>query len=163
MTKTMQSRCLAKAKRVRCVLLVVVTLVMYGAASAQANKSQTVPCSDRQSSSAEDEADRLRSWDALHNSFLKYRNCDDGAVADGFSESVARIFVEHWEALPKLSELSKQDPTFYRFVLKHVDATLDVDDLARIKEDAIKRCPKGLSILCRELRSRTEHAIAENR
>jgi hypothetical protein len=161
MAETMQGKCSAESKTVRCVLLAVVVLVMCGCLSAQVNKSHPVPCSNQQSSSALDVADSLRSWDALHKSFLKYGNCDDGAIAEGFSESVARIFVEHWETLPRLSELSKKDAGFYRFAMKHVDATLNVDDLVKIKEDATRHCPSGLSNICRELQSTSKRAIEE--
>jgi hypothetical protein len=77
------------------------------------------------------EADTLRSWDALYKSYTLYQKCDDGAIADGYSESVARVLADHWDTLPQLAELAKNDPKFLRFVLRHVDATDDDKDLQR--------------------------------
>ena len=60
------------------------------------------PCSHRQYMKTESEADRLRSWDALYGSYKAHRNCDDGAAAEEYSESVARILsdsaIEHCPA-----------------------------------------------------------------
>jgi hypothetical protein len=90
------------------------------------------------------EADTLRTWDALYKSYSLYQKCDDGAIAEGYSESVARVLVDHWNTLPQLVELAKKEPKFLHFVLRHVDATGDAKDLERIKAEAKAQCPTGL-------------------
>lgn len=71
------------------------------------------------------------------------------------SEAVARNLMDRWERLSRLGELIK-DAGFRRFILKHVDATLNADDLKKIGLNAEKRCPTNLRALCRELKIRAE-------
>jgi len=75
--------------------------------------------------------------------------------AEGVSEAVARKLVDRWETLPRLGELAK-DAGFRRFVLKHVDQTLNGDDLKKISANAVKRCPTNLRSLCNELKIQAE-------
>ena len=129
----------------------------WGAAHAQQE-----PCSEAEHLQVEGEADTLRSWDALFRSYRLYEHCRDVDAAEGYSESVARILVDHWETLPRLSELMKNDKSFRHFALSHVDATLDMRDVRRIRTNAIQRCPEGLTELCQELRKGADAAIEED-
>ena len=117
------------------------------------------PCSDAKH--ALTEGSRLRSWDVLHKSYRLYGKCDDGALAEGYSESVARILVDRWSTLPRLAFLAKNDNKFLQFVLKHVDATLDLNDLGTIKTKAQRQCPTGLRTVCDELEKRADSALKE--
>jgi hypothetical protein len=90
----------------------------------------------------------LRSWDALYRSYKTFRQCDDGAISEGYSESVARILVDHWNTLPQLNRLTKNDPRFRLFVIGHLDATLNMDDVETVKKKAKTQCPTGLRTLC---------------
>jgi hypothetical protein len=65
---------------------------------------------------AEAEAAELRSWDALYRSYKLYGRCNNVDAAEGFSESVARILVDHWATLPRLAKLADSDAAFRRFV-----------------------------------------------
>jgi hypothetical protein len=104
----------------------------------------------------------LRTWDALYKSYQSYRQCDDGAVGEGYSESVARILVDRWNTLPRLSSLARENSGFLRFVLKHVDATLDTKDVRKIRVKAITQCPGHLSALCNDLKKQAETALKDN-
>lgn len=114
------------------------------------------PCGNTDAQRAEAEADTFRSWDALYKSFTSYRQCDDAAIAEGYSESVARILVDHWNTLPRLVQFERKDPAFRHFVLKHIDETLDAQDLKKISANATARCPARLNMLCRALRKKAE-------
>src|SRR6266571_4981753 len=105
-------------------------------------------CATREALHAEAEADTLRSWNTLYKSYRSYRQCDDGSIGEGYSESVARIIVDHWETLPRFAQLARNDPDFRRFVLKHVDETLDMKDVEKIRMNAKSRCPNRLRVLC---------------
>ena len=94
----------------------------------------------------------LRTWDSLHGSYGQYNNCDDGAIAAAYSQSVGRILVDHWETLPRLADLASDNSDFQAFVLKHVDKTLNGDDIKKIWENAKMRCPQGLDNLCDDLK-----------
>jgi hypothetical protein len=110
------------------------------------------PCSAEKGKLAEKEADTLRDWDSLQKSYAQYNNCDDGATAEGYSQSVARILVDHWETLPRLADIAKDASAFKAFVLKHVDASLNKSDIETIAANAKTRCPNGLGHLCNDLK-----------
>jgi hypothetical protein len=105
--------------------------------------------------------DPIRTWDALYKSFKSYRQCDDGAIAEGYSESVARILVDRWNTLPQLARLVRKDADFRSFVLKHVDATLDITDVQKIRKKAREECPAGLREICKDLGKQANFALTE--
>ena len=108
------------------------------------------------------QADTLRTWDTLYKSYKLYGKCDDGAIAEGYSESVARILVDHWNTLPRVANLVAKDARFRRFVLGHVDSTLDLNDLKKIRANAKRQWPSGLSAICAELTKETDAALKED-
>jgi hypothetical protein len=114
--------------------------------------SEERTCSPSAAQRADAAVERLHSWDALYEWYGTYRQCDDGGTAEGISEAVARNLVDRWETLPRLAQLGKQSPEFRRFVLKHVDESLDDNDLKKIRTGAAKKCPTGLRVLCENLR-----------
>ena len=118
--------------------------------------AQQSPCTDSEARRAETEADGLRSWDDLYRAYKLYRECDDAAIAEGYSESVARILVDHWRTLSRLARLASRDADFRHFVIRHVDETLTTEDVKKIRANADKRCPTGLRDLCHDLRKQAE-------
>jgi len=134
-------------------------LAIVGAAAFVCHAQQR-PCSSADANQA-DEAGRLRSWDALYRSYRRYApRCDDGSIAEGYSESVARILVDHWNTSPRLSELA-EDHWFQKFVLRHIDATMDSGDLYKIRERALHNCPSNQKNICGQLKQAAEHAMNE--
>jgi hypothetical protein len=104
----------------------------------------------------------IHTWDVLYKSFRLYGHWDDGAVGEGYSESVARILVDHWNTLTRLSSLGAENVGFRRFVLKHVDASLDMKDVEKIRTKARTQCPQGLRSLCDDLRKQADLALKED-
>jgi hypothetical protein len=139
----------------RKLLLISMVLALFG----QVMLSQRQTCTNAEADKAEQEAETLRTWDALYKSYLRFGKCDDGAIADGYSESVARILVDHWDTLPRLAVLSRDTKQFQKFVLSHVDATLNMDDVKKIRANAAHTCPKGQSDLCKQLTVAADRAI----
>jgi len=138
--------------------LVYITLILAMVITTQA---QQKPCNHADRDQVEKEADTLRSWDALYRSYRQFKNCrDDVDAQEGYSESEARILADHWETLPRLAYLIKQDRAFGGFV--GLDATMSMDDVRKIKENAINHCPRGLSALCTKLKRDADSAIAED-
>lgn len=123
--------------------------------------SEERTCSTAKAQQADAGVDRLHSWDAFYKWFSVYRHCDDGGIAEGVSEAVARNLVDRWETLPRLAELARKTPEFRRFVFQHVDATLDSKDLDKIQSNAAKRCPTDLTAFCSELKKKVVQAKAE--
>jgi hypothetical protein len=129
--------------------------------SVQDGFSQKRPCTDVEARRALTQSDTLRSWGVLCASFHRYRHCDDGGIGEGYSESVARILVDHWNTLPQLAQLEEKDAGFRAFVLKHLDATLNMDDVEKVKRNAKTRCPTGLRTVCNELAKQADTALRE--
>lgn len=136
-----------------------VILLLLGITTPAAQESR---CSAVEEQRAEAQAGTLRSWDALYKSYKLYGKCDDGAVAEGYSESVARILVDRWNTLLRMANLAAKDARFRRFVLRHVDATLDIKDLKKIRANAKRQCPSGLGAICADLTKEADAALKEN-
>ena len=125
-------------------------------------QAQERPCRQSENRQSESEADRLRTWDALYRSYRLYARCNNASAAEGYSESVARILVDHWQTLPRLSDLARKDKRFRDFVLGHVDATLDMGDVKKIRTNAMQHCLPTLHNLCEDLRKEAESALRED-
>jgi hypothetical protein len=119
-------------------------------------RSQAQMCTSTDAKHAESEADTFRTWGTLYKSYSLYRRCDDGAIAEGYSESVARILVDHWKTLSELDHLINANSRFKEFVLRHIDSTLDSNDVKKISRNARERCPNGLSDLCNDLKKQAD-------
>lgn len=124
-------------------------------------QAQGPPCTEAQGRRALDQADTLRSWSALYHSYKEFRQCDTGAIAEGYSESVARILVDHWATLPELDRLATSDAEFRSFVLRHLDATDNTDDIIAAKRNAATRCPPHLQRLCQDLSKQANAALRD--
>lgn len=108
-------------------------------------------CTHEEALAAEGIAATARSWRQLHRQFTLYSHCDDGAIAEGFSESVTHLLAEHWRDIRQLDSILKSAPTFRSFVLRHIDETTPPERLSTIATNANKRCPRSLKTLCNEI------------
>lgn len=110
-------------------------------------------CSQSEAMKAEVNAPILKNWNEIYDSFIKYSHCDDGAIAEGYSESVSQVLANHWDQLNKLEKLIKKNKKFGTFVLKHIDETIADDARLKILDNALKRCPAKSKVLCKEISS----------
>ncbi|SMC16404.1 hypothetical protein SAMN02745857_00179 [Andreprevotia lacus DSM 23236] len=108
-------------------------------------------CTPRQAEAADAMVDRLDSWSRVAQMRTRYGHCDDGAIAEGNSEAIARLLVDHWASLPQLVSLIRRDSALQPFVLRHLDGSLADADLFKIKQLAQTACPAGATALCAEL------------
>ena len=102
-------------------------------------------------------------WKALYVSYSRFKSCDQGGdISEGYSESVVRLLADHWDRLPELAALSGKHRGFTEFVLRHIDATTNDDDLKKIAESSGKRCPLGVAALCAAIHKQAKAAIEES-
>ena len=106
-----------------------------------------------------DEADTLKTWASLYRSFKKYAACDDGAVGEGYSESVAQLLWKDWKDFGEFEKLASSDKKFQDFVLRHIDPTLTPDELHGIEGNARTRCNAQGKSLCKEIQNQAEDAL----
>jgi hypothetical protein len=89
-----------------------------------------------------------KSWSGLYRLFRQFSQCDDGEIAEGFSENVAQLLLKQWTHLDALNSLIARDKSFEKFVLRHIDATLSEGELRAIADSSRKRCPTREAQLC---------------
>ena len=99
-------------------------------------------------------AGKLKTWSRVHVWFKRYGACDDGALGEGFTESVTVLLAKRWSQLPALSARAESDPQFRTFVLKHINASADEGNLKIIESNATSRCPARQAQLCAEFIAR---------
>jgi hypothetical protein len=89
-------------------------------------------------------------WHALHTDVRNYPNCDDGALAEGFSNDVVFLLTDRWGTVGDLAAEIRHDPPFRAFVLKHIDLTAaDQTDFQTIANNARNHCPATAADICR--------------
>ena len=128
--------------------LVSLGLVLFFITSACASDAATKKCTKAEAMEAEKEADSLKDWDQVYRSFKRFSQCDDGAIAEGYSESITKLLVEDWKSSKRLLVLANRSRTFRRFVLKHIDETVPGDRLASIANDGRSEWPAESRNLC---------------
>jgi hypothetical protein len=96
----------------------------------------------------ENSAARLADWKQIYDAFERFSHCDDGAIAEGFTESVVHLLATHWETLPQVASLESKNAAFRTFVLRHINDTADTSELKRVARLARTRCPNGHGVLC---------------
>lgn len=116
---------------------------------------------DRCMDTADAAIERVSSWRGLRLWFDSYQDCDDGYIAEGISDTVAKWLANDWRTVPKLRAELRTRPTFLKFVLRHIDTTDDPDDLRKIVENARKRCPPGAASLCAAVAKEAKGAVRE--
>lgn len=124
--------------------------------SASASNARASRCDERQAYAAETVTDYLDSWQNVTYFYKEFRRCDDGGVAEGVSDAVAKLLAQQWQLLPELLKDLDTNPGLNGFVLRHLDETDDSNDLDRIDRLAETRCPASASEFCKKIRARIE-------
>lgn len=104
-----------------------------------------------------------KDWNGLYRLFKQFGACDDGAIGERFSADVAQLFSKQWTHLDMLSRLTAADRAFEQFVLRHIDTTLDEDDLLHITDNSKSRCPTGEERICGLVHARAQESLDKQR
>jgi hypothetical protein len=102
-----------------------------------------------------------RDWRILHYHFLKFGQCDAGAVAEGYSHGVVTLLAHSWQTLGGLATVARNDPIFLKFVLAHIDATTAEEDLRQVQANVETACPPRHRDLCRRIGDEAKAALAD--
>jgi hypothetical protein len=82
------------------------------------------------------------------------------AVSDGRDfgtdqrDFVATLLAGHWAGLPDLHTSTVAHPSFKKFVLRHVDGTMNQDQAEAIAGNARDHCPAHARKLCDQILGR---------
>ena len=102
---------------------------------------------------------RVKSWHNLRVWHDRYPKCDDGDIADLLSVIIVDMLTTEWPTVPALQAEIRVRPTFQRFVVEHVDATANSDDLNTAIRNEESRCPRRSASLCKMLRLAATDAL----
>jgi len=137
--------------------------ILRGAALAQEFKGppwfSAARCSRQDAEAADRDTDRLTSWAAVYRTFRAYGQCDDGGIAEGYSGKIVILLTKQWPTVAALSNLTKANPEFERFVLWHVDGLMSPDQGQIIIDNARNRCPAGAKKLCGRLEAKAKSPL----
>jgi hypothetical protein len=134
-------------------LLLSTTWIWIAAMWTTVSVADTRICTEADAEAAETVAATAVSWGQLHQQFWRYAHCDDGAIAEGFSESVTVLLAKHWDDLEELGMIVTSDSAFRKFVIRHIDETVAEERLKLIAENADNQCPRYLKKLCLDIRA----------
>lgn len=89
-----------------------------------------------------------KNWDSLHRHWSVFSNCDDGLLAEGYSELVAKIILSRDSGLSRFPN----NYDFETFVISHIDESIAYTDLIKIDQVSGK-CNNHI---CRKIHFKTQ-------
>ena len=140
-------------KKIIIIMAIIIPGIFYSTESVAA-------CTIEQAKNAEEHASTIRSWKALYQSFIKYHECDDGAIGEGFSDSVVRLLINDWSNIDYLQKIVDKNPSFESFVLRHIDELMSPVQLTKIDDLAQNSCPKRAKHICVKIEMRINRVKA---
>ena len=93
-------------------LLALLLLTSSVSVVGQSHASQHKPCTRAEAVKAEQEAGYLKNWNAVYASFGRYHHCDSGATAEGYSDTIAKLFANEWRNVETAKRLMTKDSLF---------------------------------------------------
>lgn len=136
----------------RTVVLMVVLLILTGclqaAAISRCNSNDRIG----------DEILNANDWVKMQSFYLGWVDCDDGDVAEGISDRVGSLLAEKFTDFVVGANEKKLDDRFVTFVIKHIDASQDEDNLQSILKKSQSCTTKEVQI-CERLQIRAQTAI----
>lgn len=137
-----------------------VVLVLAGTRSVEATPAST--CSVEQSKRAFGVVDKLNNWESVRLFYRTYLPCDDGGIAEGVSDAIAKLLADKWTDFWRLRTAIGADHQFQKFVLRHIDATVPIEARGAISQNARQRCPKDSPKVCKNIDAAALSAIKES-
>ena len=132
-------------------------LSTVGAAIANTNK-----CTRAQAIAAEQDATDIPDWRTLRHVYGRYRQCDDAAIAEGFSDAVVNLLINKWDDLERDGPGFLRNRGLRRFILIHVDILMSEEEFNAIRHRATS-CGTRLKSFCVELNTRLDRVNDEAR
>jgi hypothetical protein len=118
-------------------------------------------CSESRVIAAVKESSTLKNWQNIYDSYKKYQQCDDGAIAEGYSDLITGLMANNWDTLKDLKMFTETDKEFLKFILRHIDASVDPDDVKKVSDNASQHCAANFSELCSLIKERAKEILKE--
>ncbi|HBG45756.1 MAG TPA: hypothetical protein VI728_04140 [Syntrophales bacterium] len=123
--------------------------------------AQERACLRAEAIEAEKSIPYLNSWNDIHASYKKYKHCDDGAIAEAFSDVIVRQIAFNWDQINELIDLSNIDKDFFEFVLSHIDSTAAESSIENIIINSNEQCPESAFSECTMIKNFAKKALRE--
>jgi hypothetical protein len=104
-------------------------------------------------------AEDPRAWQDFERLVAKLAACDDGWIAEMLSETTIKMLMHRWDGAPAYLD-GTAAPWFREFVVRHVDATLAMEDLAVVERNAARRCKQAHRVFCTRVAQAAREARA---
>jgi len=93
----------------------------------------------------------------MYHAFKNYARCDDGAIAEQFSDRVEMLLTNRWPSVREFFDLAASEPEFEKFILNHIDVTTSEKGLSDIAFNATRRCPHEVQALCEKIATKAKN------
>ena len=101
-------------------------------------------CTRDQEIVAEISAGAIETWFILEAHHRLLGHCDDGAIAEGYRDTIASLLANRWEAFGEYS----MGPEFESFILRHINETWPAEEWRLVRKLAAERCPQSKKVIC---------------
>lgn len=103
----------------------------------------------------------INNWAGVNSFFHKFKQCDDGYIAEGLSSSVSKLLADSWSTTGQLEKMTASDRAFESWVLNHINTTSDDKDLELILNNARGNCLENNKNFCKKIESAANQALQE--
>jgi hypothetical protein len=93
---------------------------------------------------------------ALYQHFQILGACDDGGLAEGYSDAVVQILGQKWGQFENFPATSKSNPEFRLWILKNINSSVSAQDLKKIIVNSDKCIIDRVETLCGQIRMAAE-------
>jgi len=135
----------------------IVGVLVAGSSAAQAS---IAPCF-AQTEELAAAGEKVKTWSDLHAFYERYQGCENGYMGEQLSNMVSSMLSTQWDDLQTAVHFMHADKSFGRFILAHVDKTVNGDTLRQIVYHAQNSCPEGLTKVCAEIQRAGEMALKD--
>ena len=125
-------------------------VVLACAALAAAPALAQTPCTKADAAAAEKAVDRVVNYPGLLKAYRDYGHCNEGAVADVFTDAILRLMVE-WKDVDTIAQDMGRDPAYKKFIHGHLQSPAAKDDRGSVHSRAKMSCPMTQGRFCEEL------------
>ena len=133
------------------ILAYLVLLICGGCVSGYSPAYSDV-CTRETAIQAEATIDSMNSWNTLYSAYKKFSQCDDGAIAEGFSDVIVRLLIEHPISFKPLDN----DKGFRVFVLNHIGELMTESEFTSLRAKVSQCGPGSTGEFCKKLKAKLE-------
>ena len=109
-------------------------------------------CTQFEAYTAESLYPYLSSWKEMHMAFRAYGHCDDGSIAEAFTEAISRLWEKQWDLVPEMLQETAADPGFRKFVFRRIGSeAIPAERRKTILDHARSRCPPDAGAVCQKV------------